>query len=87
MDDVLLAAEDAAPDVSPAGFNWDAFRAACRQRGATTVPACSALTGIPVRTLYAIRRRPESASIGNALQIRHATSLGLDDLFPAKAAA
>lgn len=71
----------------PVGFNWEAFRAACRDRGAATVPACSTLTGIPVRTLYAVRRRPASATLRTAVQLRDATSLGLDELFPAQVAA
>lgn len=70
------------PGVSTVGFNWAAFRTACRQRGAVTVPDCATLTGVPVRTLYEMRRRPASANIGRALQIRAATELGLDELFP-----
>lgn len=82
MSGVQEAAEDAVPDVSPVDFDWDAFRAACRAHGATTVEQCAALTGIPVRTLYEMRRRPGSASVANALQIRSKTFLGLDELFP-----
>lgn len=82
MPNASVAAGDVTSDVSPADFNWDAFRAACRLRGAATVPDCATLTGIPVRTLYAMRRRPSSANVGNAIQIRAATDLSLDDLFP-----
>lgn len=82
MVDVLAVAPDATHDVSPVGFDWKAFRAACRRRGAATVPECAALTGVPVRTLYEMRRRPTSASVGNALQIRAATGIDLDELFP-----
>lgn len=84
MHDAFAVTEDVTPDVSPIDFNWAAFRAACRQLGADTVPDCAALTGIPVRTLYKLRRQPESASIRNAHQIRTATSLGLDELFPSR---
>ncbi|MEV5819216.1 hypothetical protein AB0L22_08585 [Micromonospora haikouensis] len=73
--------------LSSVGFNWEAFRAACRDRGADTVPDCSTLTGVPVRTLYEVRRKPASTTIRTAAQLRDATSLGLDVLFPVRVAA
>lgn len=84
MPDAPPMTEHAAPDAPTVGFNWEAFRAACREQGAHTAAECAALTGIPVRTLYEMRRRPESAALGNALQIRKITRLGLDELYPVR---
>lgn len=83
MHDASQAAPHVTSDVSPVDFNWEAFRAACRQRGAITVLDCAILTGVPVRTLYQMRRHPASANVGKVAQIRAVTDLGLDELLPA----
>lgn len=81
MNEVQQHSADAISGVSALSFDWAAFRAACRKRGATTVPACAALTGIPERTLYYLRRNPASTSLVHALRLAEATDLTLHELF------
>lgn len=66
------------PDVPPVRLDWQRVKV---QLGLTNAEIAE-MTGMPLRTLDRLRERPEVGQIRNAIRLRRATGISLDELFP-----